>query len=1067
MKSWFLLLLCSSSLYAQELRTVIQKGHARVVKSAIINAEETLLFTASRDKSIKIWDYQSGLEIKTLFGHEHTVNHLELSPDGKFLASTSADYTTRVWEIASGETILTVKGENYMTDVAFSPDGQKLACGGYDWTMSIWDLKTKSLEKKIKVGPEKGLGFGIDLEFSSDGKHLIIGEDNKKARVFSTETWEEVYEFAIEQGFCGGCLAFVKLQPQSGLLYKAEQKGKLRIYDLAKGEKLRDLADIPFQINSLDIHANGKLLLAGEKEIRILDAKSGDSLLSFFPEVQEINEARFSPSGDEILISGNDNKASLFAANDGRFLRDFSGILHLVDRGGLDFDPNNYWQSHIANFIRLKNKTALRGNNELIRGKFGNKLKRWDLYSGRAIREYKAHDKAVLAFDQSPDGKSLITGGGGGKILLWDIDKGDTIRSIGSHRELIFDLRYSHNGRMAASSSWDAYVKVWDLEKGEQMSLLNLNNNSAYTLAFTPNDLYLVLGKLDKTLELWEPDSKTMVRQFIGHTDVVSSLNFTSAGNRMLSASWDGTAREWDLGTGLQTAKFRSNGPMYTAVYSPDEKYVVTGGEDRMVKFWDRSNGDLAFSLEGHEAAISNILFSTDGQLISVDINGVTKIWNPESQKMIFEEIHIGQADYMIRSLDGHFYATDGARKHIHFVKGFQAFQVDQFFDEFFDPKLPKHLRSGEGKRGGASLQQRIQSNPPPEVKLVALTKGSGEEATLRIRVIDMGGGVNALRLYHNGKRIAKGEEALREARRQKGDTTYYVLDIPLINGKNLFQASAINRDQLESAKSEAFLEIQKGTADATCHILAIGINAYKNPKLNLNYAVADASAFVKAFSSKAAQLYKNIDTTTLYDQEASREGILNALIVLEKKADINDVLVIYYAGHGSMVEGDFFFALHESTRLLDRKALEETALSAAEVQQHLQGIRALKQIIIMDACQSGGSVELLAQRGVPEEKAIAQLSRSSGIHVMASAGSDQYATEFQHLGHGLFTYLLLEALEGQADGAPDDNKVTIYELKSFLDDRVPSLSQKEKGSPQYPFTFSRGMDFPLVIVKE
>ena len=124
MKSWFLLLLCSSSLYAQELRTVIQKGHARVVKSAVINAEETFLFTASRDKTIKIWDYQSGLEVKTLFGHEHTVNHLELSPDGKFLASTSADYTTRVWEIASGETILTVKGENYMTDVAFSPDAR-------------------------------------------------------------------------------------------------------------------------------------------------------------------------------------------------------------------------------------------------------------------------------------------------------------------------------------------------------------------------------------------------------------------------------------------------------------------------------------------------------------------------------------------------------------------------------------------------------------------------------------------------------------------------------------------------------------------------------------------------------------------------------------------------------------------------------------------------------------------------------------------------------------------------------------------------------------------------------
>jgi uncharacterized caspase-like protein len=117
-----------------------------------------------------------------------------------------------------------------------------------------------------------------------------------------------------------------------------------------------------------------------------------------------------------------------------------------------------------------------------------------------------------------------------------------------------------------------------------------------------------------------------------------------------------------------------------------------------------------------------------------------------------------------------------------------------------------------------------------------------------------------------------------------------------------------------------------------------------------------------------------------------------------------------------------------------------------------------------MDACQSGGSVELLATRGASEEKAIAQLSRSAGIHVMASAGSEQFATEFAELGHGLFTYVLMRALQGEADGAPKDGKVTIYELKSYIDDQVPEMTRKLKGKPQYPYTFSRGQDFPVVI---
>ena len=101
------------------------------------------------------------------------------------------------------------------------------------------------------------------------------------------------------------------------------------------------------------------------------------------------------------------------------------------------------------------------------------------------------------------------------------------------------------------------------------------------------------------------------------------------------------------------------------------------------------------------------------------------------------------------------------------------------------------------------------------------------------------------------------------------------------------------------------------------------------------------------------------------------------------------------------------------------------------------------------------------------EEKAMAQLSRSSGVHVMAAAGSDQYATEVQSLGHGIFTYAILEALGGKADGAPRDGNVTVYELKAYLNDQVPELSREYKGNTQWPYTFSIGHDFPLIRSNE
>ncbi len=84
----------------------------------------------------------------------------------------------------------------------------------------------------------------------------------------------------------------------------------------------------------------------------------------------------------------------------------------------------------------------------------------------------------------------------------------------------------------------------------------------------------------------------------------------------------------------------------------------------------------------------------------------------------------------------------------------------------------------------------------------------------------------------------------------------------------------------------------------------------------------------------------------------------------------------------------------------------------------------------------------------------------------MSAAGSQQFASEFAELGHGLFTYTLLEALKGAADEAPNDGKLTVYEMKSFIDEKVPELNMRLKGKPQYPYTFSRGNDFPIGLTK-
>jgi WD40 repeat protein len=520
------------------------------------------------------------------------------------------------------------------------------------------------------------------------------------------------------------------------------------------------------------------------------------------------------------------------------------------------------------------------------------------------------------------------------------------------------------------------------------------------------------------------------------------------------------------VSTGLAEAKLTGHvGAVHVAMYSNAEKNIFSAGADRIIRQWDLTTQKVTRTFLGHQSEITSLQLSADEKmLISHSLDGSTKFWDLTSGKEFFEHIHFGEKEWMVKNPEGYFNGTQEARNFIHFVEGTNTYSVDQFFNEFYRPDLlPKIFQNRGGDDGYKSIQGKLQKSPPPNVKVAAVHSSEIGKADVFVKIQDTGSGVEQLKLFHNGKSVTIDRSAL-QLPKGKNEFTTYRQSISLVAGTNTFSASAINKDKIESDLAPVDLFSEQTGKTSICYLLAIGINQYKNPRMALNYAKPDAKSFEDIVKQSSSSLYKNMEVHALFDGEATREAILSKLDQLAMKVNQEDVFIFYYAGHGSMVDDRFFFIPSESARLYDLNSLQKEAIEASAILERFKNIKALKQLIVMDACQSGGSVELLATRGAAEEKAIAQLSRSAGIHVMASAGSDQFATEFAELGHGLFTYLLIKALQGDADGAPKDGKVTIYELKSYLDDQVPEMTRKLKGKPQYPYTFSRGQDFPVVI---
>ena len=1054
----------------QSIETIIQKGHELAVISVAISPDSNYVATGSRDKSAKLWELSTGREVRSFLGHQFSVNSLDFSSDGKYLITGNGDQTAKVWEVATGKEILSIHPDKErVTDVVFDPKGKYFITVGFGRKAFVWEFPSKRKLHEFPADGYAGSGGSINLAISPNGEWLAIGEDNSVANVYKTSDWKKAYTFNFsEYSSCGGCFTDVEFSVDRRYLLKTTNRGEAAKYDLRNGQLTIRYRKRVEDLSSGKFSRDGKqLAVCTKKEVSIYNAQTGDSIKSINPGIKhEINQAVFTANGKQLLLACDNNVVLIWDIAKNKKAGELTGFLNQRDKGGLTYDPNSYWDSYIAKYLRVKNDILLsRDNKTLLKGKFGSKVKRWDVASGKTEMEYVGHEKAAVCYQYSRDGKKLVTGGGDGKIIVWNAQSGDTLFTVRSYREPVFSVGFNSDETQIVSSSWEGAIKIHDATTGERLFYYESKSGSTYNVRFTQNDLYLITANLPTGLQMMEIDTKTIVRDFIGHTETVSAIQLTQDGKKFLSASWDGTMRLWDIATGLADRKYSGHvGEIYSAIFNKTESTIYSAGSDRLIRQWDTATGKVVATFAGHQSEVTSLQLTTDEKmLISHSVDGVTKFWNLTTGKEFFEHIHFGEKEWMVKNPEGYFNGTQDARQYIHFVDGMKTYSVDQFFHEFYRPDLlPKIFQNRGVSDGYKGIQGKLSSSPPPAIRVATVPQSDETKAEVLIKITDMGGGIETVKLFHNGKNIALDKQTLKLPSR-KGESTTYRHVINLIGGTNTITASASNKDKIESDPQSVEVISDRAGKTSICYVLSVGINEYKNPKMTLNYARPDAESFGKIVDEKSS-LFKNIELHSLYDADATKDNILKKLEELSTKVHQEDVFIFYYAGHGSMVDNQFFFIPTGSSRLYDLSSLQKDAIEAGVLQDRLKNIKALKQLIIMDACQSGGSVELLATRGAAEEKAIAQLSRSAGIHVMASAGSEQFATEFAELGHGLFTYLLIKALQGDADGAPKDGKVTIYELKSYLDDQVPEMTQKMKGKPQYPYTFSRGQDFPIVI---
>lgn len=582
----------------------VLEGHTGRVNGIAFSPDGKHLASGSADKTVIIWDTATGRKRLSLQGHNASVKATAFSPDGRQLYSGSEDKVVRMWDVESGQILGTtelgreagafggvafspmerriawfalklpnqgghpeirvcdwegresipryIPGAKISAGPAFSPDGKFLACGTREIQpfLQMWDADSDNGQPKLSLKGHRILITSV--AFSSDGKRLVSGSEDRTIKIWDVSTGKEIA--TLHEEGTPFCLAF---SPDGQRLASGSEDGTVKLWALP-GRGVRSLSPQGPTLH-VAFSPNGQRLVGSGRRTIIWDVKTGN-VVQQPANLGENSRVEWSPDG-RYLAAG--PRGQVWDVNTG------AGADIRRRANGYGFD-----------FSRDGRISASASSNRVIL---------WDTVENRCLQAFSSEGKGTATcVSFSPDGRFLAAGWGvltanseTGALRVWDVATGQDVSGFEGIRHGVWKVAFSPDGRRLAAAIGPpgftggpypipGVVKLWDTATWGEITTLRGYSACVWGLAFSPDSQRLATAagvyergrppKHPGEVKIWDAATWHELITLKDPDAGVFGVAFSPCGRRLATASQDGTVKIWD-GTPLAETPFRDTKP--------------------------------------------------------------------------------------------------------------------------------------------------------------------------------------------------------------------------------------------------------------------------------------------------------------------------------------------------------------------------------------------------------------------------------------------------------------------------------------------------------------------------